>query len=154
MAHQNDRLTLIAVIVPDICHQIFTARRVETRSGLVQHQNLRLHRQNARQRDPALLTAGKLSETAFFQIADSQTIQIMDLDTGDKTQLGGQAGSVSRIFGFVGNDCIYGTGDSGDYLMSNGRVMGVYLKSIDIVDREMKSVMHYEKQVPGSARCL
>ena len=59
----------------------------------------------------------------------------MDLDTGDKTQLGGQAGSVSRIFGFVGNDCIYGTGDSGDYLMSNGRVMGVYLKSIDIVDK-------------------
>ena len=81
-------------------------------------------------------------------IWDSQTIQIMDLDTGDKAQLGGQAGSVSRIFGFVGNDCIYGTGDSGDYLMSNGRVMGVYLKSIDIVDRETKSVMHYEK--PGS----
>ena len=81
-------------------------------------------------------------------IWDSQTIQIMDLDTGDKTQLGGQAGSVSRILGFVGNDCIYGTGDSGDYLMSNGRVMGSYLKSIDIVDREMKSVMHYEK--PGS----
>ena len=81
-------------------------------------------------------------------IWDSQTIQIMDLDTGDKTQLGGEAGSVSRILGFVGNDCIYGTGDSGDYLMSNGRVMGLYLKSIDIVDREMKSVMHYEK--PGS----
>ncbi len=52
------------------------------------------------------------------------------------------------ILGFVGNDCIYGTGDSGDYLMSNGRVMGTYLNSIDIVDREMKSVMHYEK--PGS----
>ena len=81
-------------------------------------------------------------------IWDSRTIQIMNLDTGDKTQLGGQAGSVSRILGFVGNDCIYGTGDSGDYLMSNGRVMGLYLKSIDIVDREMKSVMHYEK--PGS----
>lgn len=32
--------------------------------------------------------------------------------------------------------------------MSNGRVMGTYLNSIDIVDREMKSVMHYEK--PGS----
>ena len=81
-------------------------------------------------------------------IWDSQTIQIMDLDTGDKTQVGGQSGSVTRILGFVGNDCIYGTGDSGDYLMSNGRVMGTYLNSIDIVDREMKSVMHYEK--PGS----
>lgn len=53
-------------------------------------------------------------------IWDSQTIQIMDLDTGDKTQVGGQSGSVTRILGFVGNDCIYGTGDSGDYLMSNG----------------------------------
>ena len=43
-------------------------------------------------------------------IWDSQTIQIMDLDTGDKTQVGGQSGSVTRILGFVGNDCIYGTG--------------------------------------------
>ncbi len=39
---------------------------------------------------------------------------------GIRPQLGGEAGSVSRILGFVGNDCIYGTGDSGDYLMSNG----------------------------------
>lgn len=30
-------------------------------------------------------------------IWDSQTIQIMDLDTGDKTQVGGQSGSVTRI---------------------------------------------------------
>lgn len=78
-------------------------------------------------------------------IWDSPTIQIMDLDTGDKTQIGGKSGSVLRILGFVGNDCIYGTGDSGDYLMSNGRVMGLYLRSLDIADRDMKSVMHYEK---------
>ena len=47
-------------------------------------------------------------------IWDSQTIQIMDLDTGDKTQVGGQSGSVTRILGFVGNDCIYGTGRLSD----------------------------------------
>mgnify|MGYP000314388201 FL=1 len=119
-----------------------------SRDRLIENQQLIRRTERPRDQNTLFLTAGKLSETAFFQIADSQTIQIMDLDTGDKAQLGGQAGSVSRIFGFVGNDCIYGTGDSGDYLMSNGRVMGVYLKSIDIVDREMKSVMHYEK--PGS----
>ena len=28
--------------------------------------------------------------------------------------------------------------------MSNGRIMGLYLTSIDIVDRNMETVMHYD----------
>lgn len=76
---------------------------------------------------------------------DSRVLHIMDLDTGDKTQLGDGRTNAYRILGFVGNDCIYGVGEYGDYITSNGRVMGLYLKSLDIVDRNMESAMHYEK---------
>ena len=78
-------------------------------------------------------------------VYDSKLLHIMDLDTGDKTQLGGADGEVCRIIGFVGNDCIYGKGSEGDYVMSNGRIMGLYLGSLEIVDKNMETVMHYEK---------
>ena len=76
---------------------------------------------------------------------DSRILHIMDLDTGDKTQIGDGKGDVYRILGFVGNDCVYGVGDAGDYIMSNGRIMGLYLRSLEIVDRNMENAMHYEK---------
>lgn len=78
-------------------------------------------------------------------VYDSGTLHIMDLDTGDKTQIGDGKTNAYRILGFVGSDCVYGVGEYGDYIMSNGRVMGLYLKSLDIVDRTMQSAMHYEK---------
>lgn len=75
---------------------------------------------------------------------DSPYISVMDLDSGTTSRLGGEPGQASRILGFVGNDCVYGTGSQGDYIMSNGRIMGLYLTSIDIVDRNMETVMHYD----------
>lgn len=80
-------------------------------------------------------------------VYDSRMLQIMDLDTGEKTQIGDGKTDAYRILGFVGSDCIYGSGEFGDYVMSNGRVMGLYLKALDIVDKNMGSAMHYEK--PG-----
>ena len=79
-------------------------------------------------------------------VYDSPFLSVMDLDSGATSQLGGQDGQVSRILGFVGEDCIYGTGNQGDYVMSNGRIMGLYLTSIDIVDRNMETVMHYGEE--------
>lgn len=78
-------------------------------------------------------------------VYDSRMLHIMDLDTGDKTQIGDGKSNAYRILGFVGSDCIYGVGEYGDYITSNGRVKGLYLKSLDIVDRNMESAMHYEK---------
>lgn len=78
-------------------------------------------------------------------VYDSGTLHIMDLDTGDKTQIGDGKTNAYKILGFVGSDCVYGIGEYGDYIMSNGRIMGLYLKSLDIVDRTMQSAMHYEK---------
>lgn len=78
-------------------------------------------------------------------VYDSGMLHIMDLDTGDKTQIGDGKTNVYKILGFVGSDCVYGVGEYGDYVMSNGRIMGVYLKSLDIIDRNMANAMHYEK---------
>lgn len=76
---------------------------------------------------------------------DSRTLHIMDLNTGSKTQVGDGKSVSYRLLGFVGNDCVYGTGEPEDYMMSNGRVMGLYLTSIEIMDVNMESAMHYEK---------
>jgi len=78
-------------------------------------------------------------------VYDSGALHLMDLDTGDKTQIGDGKSGVYKVLGFVGSDCVYGIGEPGDYITSNGRVMGLYLKSLDIVDRNMQSAMHYEK---------
>lgn len=76
---------------------------------------------------------------------DAKMLHVMDLNTGSKTQIGGDENESYRIFGFVGNDCVYGVGRTGDYMMSNGRVMGLYLRYLEIVDQNMESAMHYEK---------
>ena len=78
-------------------------------------------------------------------IYDSRMLHIMDLDTGDKTQIGDGKSDAYRILGFVGSDCVYGIGEYGDHIISNGRTMGLYLKSLDIIDQNMASAMHYEK---------
>lgn len=78
-------------------------------------------------------------------VYDSRVLHVMDLDTGDKTQVGDGKSDAYRILGFVGSDCIYGVGEYGDYIMSNGRVKGLYLKSLDIIDKNMENAMHYEK---------
>ena len=59
MADQDDRGALVPVVLPDVCHQVLPARRVQSRRGFVQHQDLGLHGQHSRQGHPALLTAGE-----------------------------------------------------------------------------------------------
>ena len=46
-------------------------------------------------------------------IYDSRMLHIMDLDTGDKTQIGDGKSDAYRILGFVGSDCVYGIGEYG-----------------------------------------
>ena len=76
---------------------------------------------------------------------DSKMLHVMDLNTGNKTQIGDGKSDSYRIFGFVGNDCVYGIGKSGDYMTAGDRVMGLYLRSLEIVDESMEHAMHYEK---------
>ena len=65
VAHQDHRGMLVAVIVPDVGHQVFPARRVQSGGGLVQHQHLGLHGDDTGQGHPALLSAGELKGRLF-----------------------------------------------------------------------------------------
>lgn len=76
---------------------------------------------------------------------DSGALYVMDVNTGVKKQIGDGSNEVYRILGFVGSDLVYGVGDAGDYIMSNGRIMGLYMKSLEIMDVNMESALHYEK---------
>lgn len=78
-------------------------------------------------------------------VYDSKMLHVMDLNTGERTQIGDGQSKVYRVLGFVGSDCIYGVGAPGDYILSNGRIMGLFLESIEIMDKNMASAMHYEK---------
>lgn len=78
-------------------------------------------------------------------VYDSKMLHVMDLNTGERTQIGDGQSKSYRVLGFVGSDCIYGVGTPGDYIFSNGRIMGLFLESIEIMDKNMASAMHYEK---------
>jgi len=81
------------------------------------------------------------------KLYDSHILHVLDLNTGAKKQIGKGDAQAYRILGFVGSDLVYGVGTAGDYIMSNGRVKGLYMSVLEIVDAEMNSAMHYEK--PG-----
>ncbi len=60
-------------------------------------------------------------------VYDSGILNIMNLDTGERSQIGANGDERYRILGFVGQDCVYENGDAEDYIMSNRREMGNYL---------------------------
>ena len=106
-----------------------------------------------------VIAASELDPESFFVSQDgsrmawqekgstygSELLYLMDLDTGEKRQIGEGKDQSCRVLGFVGNDCVYGVGASKDHVMSNGRIMGLYLQSLEIMDSNMENAMHYEK---------
>ena len=79
------------------------------------------------------------------ELYNAHTLNVLDLNTGARSQIGTGEEKAYRILGFVGNDLVYGVGESGDHMMSNGRIMGLYMNALEIVDADMNSAMHYEK---------
>lgn len=51
-----------------------------------------------------------------------------------------------RVLGFVGNDLIYGFGNSEDTWIVNGRVKGLPMYAMHIVDNEMNIQSEYKKE--------
>ena len=44
---------------------------------------------------------------------DSESLSLMDLNTGEKREIRGDSGKYVRVLGFVGSDLVYGTADRG-----------------------------------------
>ena len=56
------------------------------------------------------------------QIYQSETIHLMNLETGTKNEIHSQNGECVRVLGFVGDDFIYGLAHEGSQWVINGRV--------------------------------
>ena len=78
---------------------------------------------------------------------DSESLSLMDLNTGEKREIRGDSGKYVRVLGFVGSDLVYGTADREDVWMVNGRVRDLPMESIRIINAQMQEETSYEK--PG-----
>lgn len=80
-------------------------------------------------------------------IYDSTQLHVMDLQTGNKNDIQPSDGTAIRLLGFVGTDLVYGLSKQGEKLTANGRVVGIPMYSLEIVDENMAVQTRYEK--PG-----
>ena len=74
----------------------------------------------------------------------SPVIHLMDLDNGSKKEITGGENTIYRPLGFVGDDFIYGLSHEGDVWMRNGRINGVPMYRIEIMDDTGTIVKEYE----------
>lgn len=77
---------------------------------------------------------------------DSGKIHVMDFTTAQKQEITGKAGDYARVLGFVGNDLIYGLGRSEDAWIVNGRVKGMPMYAMYIIDSQMEIASQYQKE--------
>lgn len=77
----------------------------------------------------------------------AELINWMNLDSGKKSVIQGQAGELLRTLGFVGQDLIYGIASDGDEWISNGRSRELPLTAIEILNESQRVESRYEK--PG-----
>ena len=96
MADHNDRSVLGLLVVPDIGQDTLPAHRIQTGSGLVENQHVRLHGDHAGNGHPALLTAGQL-KGRFLQVflgnaheSGSPAYPLVDLLFGQSHVLGAE----------------------------------------------------------------
>lgn len=75
----------------------------------------------------------------------SEKIHVMDFNTAHKQEIVGATGDYVRVLGFVGNDLIYGFSNSKDTWISNGRIKGIPMYAMYIVDNQMQVESEYRK---------
>ena len=75
----------------------------------------------------------------------SEKIHVMDFNTAHKQEIVGAVDDYVRVLGFVGNDLIYGFSNSKDSWVVNGRMKGVPMYAMYIVDNQMQVESEYRK---------
>ena len=69
----------------------------------------------------------------------------MDFNTSQKQEIVGEVNDYVRVLGFVGNDLIYGLSSSKDKWIVNGRMKGMPMYAMYIVDTQMQVESEYRK---------
>lgn len=67
------------------------------------------------------------------QLYGSRLIHLMDLETGSKQEIKGNAGDLMRTLGFVGDDFVFGVAREGDEWIRNGRIKDLPIYSLQIM---------------------
>lgn len=75
----------------------------------------------------------------------SPRLHLMDFNTAQKQEIVGSVDDYVRVLGFVGNDLIYGLGNTGDIWSVNGRVRDLPMYAMYIMGTDMQIVSQYQK---------
>ena len=76
---------------------------------------------------------------------ESEKVHVMDFNTSQKQEIVGEVNDYVRVLGFVGNDLIYGLSSSKDKWIVNGRMKGMPMYAMYIVDTQMQVESEYRK---------
>lgn len=76
---------------------------------------------------------------------EAEILHLMDLETGEKQDIRGGAGSYVRTLGFVGRDLVYGIAGAQDRWIVNGRLENLPMHTICIINDQMQEETRYEK---------
>lgn len=79
------------------------------------------------------------------RLYESKTVNLMDLDTGEKKEIHAPEGELVRTLGFVGVDLVYGLAREGDLWIENGRVRDLPMYALEIMNQDMEVETRYEK---------
>jgi len=76
---------------------------------------------------------------------ESERVHVMDFNTAGKQEIEGAEDDYVRVLGFVGNDLIYGLSHSKDVWLANGRMKGIPMYALYIVDNQMQVEDEYKR---------
>lgn len=79
------------------------------------------------------------------KLYESKSVNLMDLETGEKKEIHAAEGELVRTLGFVGVDLVYGLAREGDLWIENGRVRDLPMYALEIMNQDMEVETRYEK---------
>lgn len=79
------------------------------------------------------------------RLYESESVNLMDLETGEKKEIHAAEGEFVRTLGFVGDDLVYGLARKGDLWVENGRIRDLPMYAIEIMNQAMEVETRYEK---------
>ena len=98
--------------------------------------------------DERFAVSGDQTKIAWLEsgAGGSNSIKLMDIETGGTNTITASQGEVLSVIDFFNQDLIYGIRGLSDNWIVNGRVKGLPIYSLRIIDPDLNTVMQYEKK--------
>lgn len=76
---------------------------------------------------------------------DADLLHMMNLETGEKHDIYAEQGDYVRTLGFVGGDLVYGIANTSDLWIENGRIKGLPMHTVKIINDQLQEETSYAK---------